>query len=107
MDFAETPEHELLRSAVADLAKRYGHDYFLERSRAGEKSDELWQAVADHGFLGVHLPEEHGGGGGGITELAIVCEEVAAQGCPLLLILVSAAICGELISRFGTDAQKK
>ena len=41
-----------------------------------------------------------------MTELAIVCEEVAAQGCPLLLILVTAAICAEVISRFGTDAQR-
>ena len=35
-----------------------------------------------------------------------MCEEVAAQGCPLLLILVTAAICAEVISRFGTDAQR-
>ena len=41
------------------------------------------------GFLGVHLPEEYGGGGAGMSELAIVCEELAAVGCPLLLILVS------------------
>ena len=34
----------------------------------------------------------------GMSELAIVCEELAAQGCPLLLILVSAAICAELIA---------
>jgi alkylation response protein AidB-like acyl-CoA dehydrogenase len=38
--------------------------------------------------------------------LAIVVEECAAQGCPLLLILVSSAICAELISRFGTESQK-
>jgi alkylation response protein AidB-like acyl-CoA dehydrogenase len=35
-----------------------------------------------------------------------VCEEVASEGCPLLLILVSAAICAELIARFGTGAQQ-
>jgi alkylation response protein AidB-like acyl-CoA dehydrogenase len=42
-----------------------------------------------------------------MVELQIVCEELAAQGCPLLLILVSPAICGELLSRFGTDRQKE
>jgi alkylation response protein AidB-like acyl-CoA dehydrogenase len=107
MDFAETAEHAMLRSAVAELAGGFGHDYFLEKARAGGHTTELWQALGDHGFLGVHLPEELGGGGGGITELAIVCEEVATQGCPLLLILVSAAICGELISRFGTEEQRR
>jgi alkylation response protein AidB-like acyl-CoA dehydrogenase len=107
MDFAESSEHEMLRAAVRDLATDYGHEYFADKSRTGEKADELWKAVADLGFLGVHLPEEYGGGGGGMSDLAIVCEELAAQGCPLLLILVSPAICGELLTRFGTDAQKE
>ena len=68
---------------------------------------ELWDAVGDAGFLGVHLPEEYGGGGGGLSELAIVSEELAAHGCPLLLVLVSAGISAEVIARFGTDAQKR
>ena len=107
VDFAESTEHEMLRAAVRDLAAQFGHEYFAEQVRTGGKTDELWQAIADHGFLCVHLPPEYGGGGGGISELTIVCEELAAQGCPLLLILVSAAICAELIARFGTDAQKQ
>jgi alkylation response protein AidB-like acyl-CoA dehydrogenase len=106
MDFAESPEHELLRSAVHDIGATFGHDYFVTQARSGRKTDELWQTIAENGFLGVHLPEEHGGGGAGISELAIVTEELAAQGCPLLLILVSAAICGELLARFGTDEQR-
>jgi len=106
MDFAESSEHELLRSAVRDIGANFGHDYFVERARKGEKTDELWQTIAEHGFLGVHLPEQYGGGGAGISELAVVTEELAAQGCPLLLILVSAAICGELLTRFGTTDQR-
>jgi alkylation response protein AidB-like acyl-CoA dehydrogenase len=106
VDFAEAEEHALLRSAVRDIGAGYGHAYFAEKSKNGEKAEELWKDVADHGFLAVHLPEEYGGGGAGMVELAIVCEELAAQGCPLLLMLVSPAICGELLKRFGTDAQK-
>jgi alkylation response protein AidB-like acyl-CoA dehydrogenase len=107
MDFSEPVEHELLRDAVRDVASKFGHEYYAEKSRKGEKVDELWNAVAQLGFLGVHLPEEYGGGGGGLSELAIVSEELAAQGCPLLLMLVSPAICGELITHFGTNEQKK
>jgi len=107
MDFAESDEQQMLRAAVRDLAKGFGHEYFAEKSRTGGKAEELWRAVADLGFLGVHLPEEYGGGGGGMSELAAVSEELAAQGCPLLLILVSPAICGELIAKFGTGAQKE
>src|SRR3974390_3359284 len=107
MDFAESDEQQMLRAAVRDLAKGFGHEYFAEKSRTGGRAEELWQAVADLGFLGVHLPEEYGGGGGGVSELAAGSEELAAQGCPLLLILVSPAICGELIAKFGTGAQKE
>ena len=106
MDFAETDEHQLLRRAVGDVAAQFGHRYYADTVRSGAKLDELWDALGALGFLGVHLPEEYGGGGAGITELAIVCEEVATAGCPLLLILVSAAICAELIAHFGTDAQR-
>jgi alkylation response protein AidB-like acyl-CoA dehydrogenase len=107
MDFHEEEAQVLLRAAVRDLAADFGHSYYAEKVRRSEKTDELWKAMADHGFLSVHLPEVYGGGGAGILELAIVCEEVAAQGCPLLLILVCGAICSELIARFGTEEQRR
>lgn len=106
MDFAESSEHNMLRAAVRDVAAKFGHEYYAEKVRTGGRATELWDAIGELGFLGVHLPEEYDGGGGGMVELAIVCEELAAQGCPLLLILVSPAICGELIATFGTTAQK-
>jgi hypothetical protein len=53
------------------------------------------------------VPEEFGGGGGGIGDLAAVCEEFAAAGAPMLLMVVSPAICATVIARFGTDAQKQ
>ena len=107
MDFAETAEQLLLRSSVAELAARYGHPYWLGKARAGEKTGELWDEVGRLGYLGVSVPEEYGGGGHGIVELAIVAEELAAAGCPLLFIVVSPAICGSVIGRSGTVEQKE
>ena len=107
MDFAETAEQLLLRSSVAELAARYGHPYWLGKARAGEKTRELWDEVGRLGYLGVSIPEDYGGGGHGIVELAIVAEELAAAGCPLLFIVVSPAICGSVIGRSGTAEQKE
>jgi alkylation response protein AidB-like acyl-CoA dehydrogenase len=107
MDFAETAEQRLLRSSVAEVAARYGHPYWLGKARAGEKTRELWDEVGRLGYLGVSVPEEYGGGGHGILELAIVAEELAAAGCPLLLIVVSPAICATIIARSGTTEQKE
>ena len=107
MDFAETAEQQLLRSSVAEVAARYGHPYWLGKAKAGEKTRELWDEVGRLGYLGVNVPEEYGGGGHGIVELAIVAEELAAAGCPLLLIVVSPAICATVIGRSGTTEQKE
>ena len=107
MNFLETPEQALLRESVAGIAARYGERYYREKTRAGEKTTELWDELARDGYLGVSLPEEYGGGGQGIYELAIVCEELGAAGSPLLLLVVSPAISGTILARFGTDEQKQ
>jgi alkylation response protein AidB-like acyl-CoA dehydrogenase len=106
MDFDLTPEQQLLRDSVAALGKRYGHSYYVGKAKAGEHTDELWAEAAKLGYLGVSVPAEYGGGGGGITELAIVCEELAAAGCPLLLLVVSPAIVATIVARHGTAAQR-
>ncbi|MBF6290100.1 acyl-CoA dehydrogenase family protein [Nocardia cyriacigeorgica] len=107
MDFRETDEQRALREAVSKLAGSFGHEYFVERAKSGQKSTELWQTVGRQGFLGVNIDEAHGGGGGGIYELQLVSEELAAAGCPLLMMVVSPAICGTIIQAHGTEEQRK
>jgi alkylation response protein AidB-like acyl-CoA dehydrogenase len=107
VDFAETDEDRALRAAVADIASNFGPRYYAEHAAARKPCTELWSELAGAGFIGVNVPEEYGGGGGGISELSIVGEELAAHGTPLLLLLVSAAICAEVIAEFGTDEQRK
>src|ERR1700742_3265725 len=107
MSFTETDEQQALRAAVAAMAAKYGQDYYLEKARAGEHTDELWHEAGKLGFIGVNLPEEYGGGGAGMYELSLVMEEMAAAGSALLLMVVSPAINGTIISKFGTEEQKK
>jgi alkylation response protein AidB-like acyl-CoA dehydrogenase len=107
MSFQESDERRALRQAVADLGRRYGHDYVVRQVRKGEHLDELWAEAGKQGFLGVNLPEQYGGGGGGMYDLSLVLEELSAAGCTLLMMVVSPAICGTIIARFGTDEQKQ
>ncbi|SFS72842.1 acyl-CoA dehydrogenase family protein [Saccharopolyspora flava] len=108
MSFIETDEQKELRASVAKLAQRYNHvDYVLPKARAHEPLTELWNEAGQLGFLGVNIPEEYGGGGAGIYELALVQEELAAQGAGLLLVVVSPAICGTIITKYGTAEQKQ
>ena len=105
--FIESEERQALRKAVAAMAANYGQDYYLEKARAGEHTTELWNEAGKLGFIGVNLPEEYGGGGAGMYELSLVMEEMAAAGSALLMMVVSPAINGTIISKFGTEEQKK
>jgi alkylation response protein AidB-like acyl-CoA dehydrogenase len=105
--YTESDERQALRREVAKLAKTYGREWFTEKARSGGKTTDLWLEIGRNGYLGINLPEEYGGGGGGIGDIAAVCEELAAHGCPLLLMIISPAICGTIISRYGTDDQKR
>jgi len=107
MQFNETEEQIALRKAVSDLGKRYGHEYTAPRAKAREPLSELWAETGRSGFIGLNLPEEYGGGGAGMYELSIVGEELNAAGCGLLMMVVSPAINGTIISRFGTPEQKQ
>ncbi|BBY51718.1 acyl-CoA dehydrogenase [Mycolicibacterium arabiense] len=107
MSFMETDEQKELRKAVAQFSANYGEKYYLEKARAGEHTTELWQEAGKLGFIGVNLPEEYGGGGAGMYELSLVMEEMSASGCALLLMVVSPAINGTIISKFGTPEQKQ
>ena len=107
MDFAVSVEHRELRAAVAGIAAGFGGDYYTRKAEAHEFTSELWAALGQQGYLGVNIAEEYGGGGAGLTELALVCEETAAQGCPLLLLLVSSAISAEVIGTYGTLYQRE
>ncbi|MEU3292490.1 acyl-CoA dehydrogenase family protein [Streptomyces longwoodensis] len=93
----EPEEHQALRKAVAAFA--HSHRDVANR--------DLWRRAAELGYIGVNLPEAYGGGGGGITELSLVLEELGTAGNPLLMMIVSPAICGTVIARFGTEAQKR
>ncbi|RFA13407.1 acyl-CoA dehydrogenase [Subtercola boreus] len=107
MDFSVSAELADLTRGVAAIVAPFGGSYYREHARDRKPCAEVWSALGDAGFIGVNIPEQYGGGGAGMLELALVTEESAAQGVPLLLLLVSAAICAEVISTFGTDGQKE
>jgi len=104
---AESQERSPLRSAVSDIARTFGHSYFARCSSEGRFPEELWATLVLSGFVGVNVPTEYGGGGGDLTDLVVVAEELAAAGCPLMTLVVSPAVCAPILARYGTDDQKR
>ena len=102
-----SPEQADLRDAVRQVAGKYGHKYFVDCATSHKEPTELYEELGAAGFLGVHLPEEYGGGGAGLAELCAVIEEVSAAGCPLLMMVIAPAICGSIIAAHGSPELKQ
>ncbi|MDT5256008.1 MAG: hypothetical protein QOD10_1088 [Mycobacterium sp.] len=103
----DSVEHKAIRETVAGIAARYGVQYYTERARSGGGIDELWKDLGTAGLLGLHLPEEYGGGGGGMAEAVVVVEELAAHGMPLLVWVISPAICGNILAHHASEEMKQ
>jgi acyl-CoA dehydrogenase len=72
-----------IRDAVRSLCQRFGDGYWRTQDAAMEFPWEFYAALAEAGWIGIAMPEEYGGGGRGITEAAIVLEEIAASGAAM------------------------
>src|SRR2546423_14147087 len=80
MDFSFSPEQERIRDAIAKLCTRFGDDYWLSHDRDAIYPVDFHQAFARDGWLGIAMPEAHGGSGLGITEAAVMMQAIAESG---------------------------
>lgn len=83
MDFALSPAQQAVQDAVARIAAGFDDAYWLARDTDGRFPHELHQALANAGFLGICMPESHGGSGLGITEAAIMMQAIAQSGAAM------------------------
>jgi acyl-CoA dehydrogenase len=80
---AASPHEAAIRDAAERLCKPFDDAYWLARDRDGGFPEDFHRAFAQAGFLGIAIPEEHGGSGLGITEAAILMQAVAQSGAGL------------------------
>ncbi|GAA1669033.1 acyl-CoA dehydrogenase [Citricoccus zhacaiensis] len=80
MDFELTEDQQTIKDAVAELAARFDHQYWMDKDLNKEFPTEFYDAFAEGGWLGLTIPEEFGGHGMGITEASLLLQEVAASG---------------------------
>lgn len=94
---------ESVRGICASFGPRYARECFEQR----KPPSELWEALAEKGFVGANIPVEWDGGGMGMQGLQIVGEETSAAGVTLLMLVVSPAIAGSILTLQGTEEQKE
>jgi alkylation response protein AidB-like acyl-CoA dehydrogenase len=92
--------------AAASVASQFDEAYWREHCATGSEPVELWKELATADLLGLGLPESCGGVGGGVSEAAALVETLAACGRPLFS-LITTYICGEVLLRHGSEAQRR
>jgi len=107
MNFGFTEEQELLR---AEVRKFLDQNCPLEEVRKHSETPEgfardFWKRMAELGWVGLTLPEAHGGVGLGWEDLVVVLEETGRTLFPSPLI--ATVLAGNAIARNGSAAQQK
>jgi len=109
MEFCLSDEQKLMADTARKIGERYGLEYWCELDAKKEFPSVIWREICAAGLCGVALPEEHGGAGLGMLEMAVIIETLAASGAGSTvaqLFMVNPIFGGVSISRFGTPAMK-
>jgi acyl-CoA dehydrogenase len=83
VDFSFSPEQESIREAIERICAPFDAEYWLRKDREGGFPDDFHRALAEAGWLGIAMPEAHGGAGLGITEAALMMQTIAGTGAGL------------------------
>ncbi|MBW2231027.1 MAG: acyl-CoA/acyl-ACP dehydrogenase [Deltaproteobacteria bacterium] len=105
MNFGFDDQQELLRQEIRKLLEERCPMEEVRRIAGSESghAPELWKQLGELGWLGLALPEEHGGAGLGWVDLAVVFEEAGRVLLPAPL--VSTILAGAAIVDAGSDEQ--
>jgi 3-oxocholest-4-en-26-oyl-CoA dehydrogenase beta subunit len=108
MDFALSEEQEMLRKVARDFLETECPKSVVKKIESSEPgySPELWKKMAEMGWLGLAFPEEYGGEGGSLLDLAIIFEELGRAACPSPM-FTTIALGALPILEAGSEEQKK
>lgn len=104
-----TDSQRTVREAIAKIASKYPDEYWLELDNSHKFPLDLHRDLARDGWLGICMPQEHGGSELGISEAAVMMQTISESGAGMAgASSVHMNIFGlEPVVKFGTEEQKK
>jgi acyl-CoA dehydrogenase len=109
MDFLLSDDQKMIAETARKVGDQFGLDYWRDLDAKKNFPAEFWGAVCKAGLCGVALPEQYGGAGLGMLEMALIVETLAACGGGSTvgqLFMVNPIFGGVSIARFGSAAMK-
>ncbi len=108
MNFALSPDHELLRDSIRDFAENEVAPHAAEIDRTRVFPMATFKKAAELGLTGIYFPEEYGGAGMDYLSYAIAIEEVSRACASTGVILsVQNSLVANPIKEFGSEETKK
>jgi butyryl-CoA dehydrogenase len=108
VDFALTPEQELIRESAREFVDREVVPHARDWDRAEEMDWAIVGKLAEIGFLGAALPADHGGMGLDTVSYCLVMEELGrADSSVRGIVSVNVGLVGKTIARWGSEEQKR
>jgi acyl-CoA dehydrogenase len=93
-----------VQDATRGISAKYPRAYILDCIKDDRFPEDMWRAMGEYGLLGLSVPEEHGGSGGGVVEIVALGEALALGGVPTLFLVVT-GLSRVPILRHGTPEQ--
>ena len=108
MDLGFSEAQQMLKSSAREFLEVESPDGYVRAMEEDERgfTPEVWQKVAEQGWLGLIFPEQYGGAGMGFAELAVLLEEMGRALLPGPF-FSTVVLAGMAIQESGTDAQKQ
>ena len=107
MDIGLSETQQLIRNSAREFLEENCDTQYVRAMEEDEvgHTEELWDQIAELGWLGLTVPEEYGGAGMTFSELAVLLEETGAAMLPGPF-FSTAVIGAEALKLAGSDEQK-
>src|SRR5882672_11731493 len=107
MDFTLTTEQDLIRATAREVCEREIDPFAREWDRTETMDRGIVAKLADAGFLGAALPEEHGGMSLDTVSYCLLCEELGRSDSSVRgIVSVSNGLYGKTVAKWGSDEQR-
>ena len=101
---------KMVLKAAYEVSQQFPPEYWREKEEKKVFAEDFWKALVEQGFLGLVIPEEYGGSGFGLAELAAAIEGLVRGGAGMAgvwYLMLTEIFLALPIVRYGTEEQKE